>query len=245
MAVRAIGVCRFSLIVVLLCCALNGSGQVTRDAGKQPPKYLGREVTILDPGMGDEAQPKGPATVCIEGPPVRQCYTAPETFENNPDISLVLFPNEPPALFFSVANMGGSGYSIHFALLRPGKGQVLQNLLPGEMSISNQSEHALWSDASISDSPIFLTADFEWGPGEAHYGDHRYMISAYVRKPNDVLLEDPKYYYLEDRYLTLRAYPFWEKNRAILASEKPEILARLRRIRAEEQRRAKVPKKQQ
>jgi hypothetical protein len=75
-----------------------------------------------------------------------------------------------------------------------------------------------------------VTADYVWGPDEAHYSKHRYIISAYVRKPSSYA--DGLFYYLEDRYMTVHRYdPV--ANTDILASEKQEILARLRRVRAE------------
>ena len=74
-----------------------------------------------------------------------------------------------------------------------------------------------------------MTADYVWGPDESHYGEHRYTISAYVRKPSS-LVDDC--YYLEDRYMTVHKYDM-EANVDILASEKQEILARLSRLKAE------------
>lgn len=49
-------------------------------------------------------------------------------------------------------------------------------------------------------------------------------------------MADGLYYYLEDRYLTTRKYN-WDAN--VLASEKQEILARLRRAKAERERPAR------
>jgi hypothetical protein len=38
--------------------------------GAQPlPKFLGRQVTIIEPDHDQEGFPKGPAKVCLEGPP--------------------------------------------------------------------------------------------------------------------------------------------------------------------------------
>jgi len=85
-------------------------------------------------------------------------------------------------------------------------------------------------DFSISDAQIFVMANYVWGPDEAHYDNHRYIISAYVRKPSSIL--DDLYYYLEDRYMTVHKYDL-DANADILGSEKQEILARLRRVKAE------------
>ena len=105
----------------------------------------------------------------------------------------------------------------------------MENLFFSDTSVSNQSEHAFWNDSTVSDSPIFLTADFVWGP-ESHYEEHRYIISVYVRKPSSIV--DGRYYHLEDRYMTTRKYDL-DANADILNSEKLEILARLHRIKAE------------
>jgi len=107
----------------------------------------------------------------------------------------------------------------------------LENLFFSDTSVSNQSEHAFWNDSTVSDSPIFLTADFVWGP-ESHYEEHRYIISVYVRKPSSIV--DGRYYHLEDRYMTVRRYDY--ENPDILGSEKREILTRLARVKAETER---------
>ena len=51
---------------------------------------------------------------------------------------------------------------------------------------------------------IFVTADFVWGPDEAHYESHRYMVSACVYK--HAALTDYESYFLEDRYMTAKKY---------------------------------------
>ena len=53
----------------------------------------------------------------------------------------------------------------------------------------------------------------------------------YVGRPSSVV--DDLYYYLEDRYMTARKYDL-DANVDILASEKREILARLRRLRPQQ-----------
>ena len=65
------------------------------------------------------------------------------------------------------------------------------------------------------------------------------MISAYTRRPSSVV--DELYYYLEDRYLTVRKYNL-NASADILASEKQEILARLKRVKAETERQKRTPR---
>jgi len=132
-----------------------------------------------------------------------------------------------PALLFSAESGGVSGWTIHFALLRPGKGTNLQDLFISDVSVSNQSQRAFWGDPTISNAQFFMTADYVWGPDESHYSPHRYIISAYIQKRSLEL--EGSYYYLEDRYMTARSYD-QDAGVNILASERPEILARLRRL---------------
>jgi len=151
-------------------------------------------------------------------------------------VDVIQLDKETPALFFSAASGGVSGFGIHFALLRPGNGKDLENLFLSDTSVSNQSQHAFWTDPTVSDAPIFVTADFVWGPDESHYSPHRYITSAYVRRTSSIV--DGLYYCLEDRYMTARTYDL-DSNADILAAEKPEILARLKRVKAERERQAK------
>jgi len=93
---------------------------------------------------------------------------------------VIRLDKDTPALFFSAETGGVSGWTIRFALLRPGPGKDLDNLFLSDTSVSNQSQHAFWNDSAISEAPIFMTADYVFGPNEGHYGEHRYIISAYV-----------------------------------------------------------------
>jgi len=103
---------------------------------------------------------------------------------------------------------------------------VLPKFMGGEITVVDPG----WNDSTISDAQIFVTADYVWGPDEGHIFEHRYIISLYVRKPSTMI--DGLYYYLEDRYMTIRKYDL-DANADILNSEKLEILARLHRIKAE------------
>jgi hypothetical protein len=201
---------------------------------------MGRKVTVIEPPREDPDGffPKGPARICIDGPPARQCYIAPQEFGRNPTVAVIQLEKGVSTLLFSAASGGVSGWQIHFALLRPGGAKDLEDLFLSGMTVSNQSQHALWSDSTISDAPIFMTADYVWGPDEAHYSEHRYVISAYIRSAS--ALADDLYYSLEDRFMTVRKYDL-DANSDILTSEKQEILARLKRVKAETERQ-RVPR---
>ncbi len=195
---------------------------------------MGRQITVIEPAREDDLTTKGPASICLEGPPQQQCYTAPPDFGNDPTATLVHVAKNKSAILFSAASRGVSGASIHFALLQPGTANLLQDMFTSALSLSNLGTHALWNEPTISDATIFLTADYVWGPDESHYSEHRYVISAYLLKSSN-LLDDP-YYFLEDQFMTIRKYDP-ESNAKILVAEKQEILSRLRHLKLDSDRR--------
>jgi hypothetical protein len=132
-----------------------------------------------------------------------------------------------PAIFFVAAGGGTSGWAVHFALLRPNAGKDLEDLFRSDTEVSNQSQHAFWSDLTISNALIFVTADFVWGLDEAHYDKHRYVVSAYVYK-HQALTNDESFF-LEDRYMTAKKYNS-DGGEDVLTSEKQETLSRLKRL---------------
>jgi hypothetical protein len=227
---------RFMGVRVIISTVLVFSGTEEISAQSAPRKdslkFLGREVTIVQPEFDADGFPKSPdprAIVCLEGLPRRQCYSSPPEFWRNPLVSMIQVQRDLPALLFSVETWGASESQIHFVLLRATEGD-LEDLFQPEISLSNQSEHAFWTDFSISASPIFVTADYVWGPDECHTCAHRYIISAYALKPSSYT--DRLLYYLEDRYMTIHEYG-GGANTDILASEKQEVMARLKRLNAE------------
>src|SRR5437870_4291438 len=107
--------------VLLVLGSRDTSAQSAR-RGQDLPKFMGREVTIIVPEKldADGFFPNGPASVCVDGPPQRQCYTAPKEFGNSPTVAVVQVEKDMSALLFSAASGGVSGWQIHLALLRPG-----------------------------------------------------------------------------------------------------------------------------
>ena len=198
-------------------------------AGQALPKFMGRDITINKPETTDDGFPKGPASVCVEGPPQRQCYTAPKEHGLSPTVTVVQLEKGAAAILFSASSGGVSGWGIHFALLRRGTGKDLENLFFGPVSVSNQSQYTFLKDSAISDAPIFIVADGVGGPDEGPHSEHRFIISAYSRRFPPVSYDSS--YYLADQYMTIRKYDS-EANVDIIGSEKEEILARLRRVKA-------------
>jgi hypothetical protein len=216
----------------------------------EPVSYLGRQLTVVDPGTEDPDGffPKGEARVCVQGQQERDCYTAPRGIGRTPTLSVIELRGGEPALLFEAASGGVSGFVFHFALLEfcdrnrfPRCGvNELKNLFPLDLEDSNQSRHAWWELSGISHSKVFLTADFVWGNREAHTSDHRYIVSVYVRRPDDF---DELPYYLVDQFMTVRFYDGELDD--VLGAEKQQILARLNRVKASWSKRTKSnqPKK--
>jgi hypothetical protein len=205
-----------NIAVLLVAIATANAQQLT---------FMGRKVTLTKPEVDHHggSWPKGPASVCLEGP-WRQCYTMPGNYGRNPEVSSVHVDAETPALLFSAWSGLASGSRIHIVLLRPGDGHELENLFVNEIELSEQSRHALWSDPSISPAKIFMTADYASGPEECHHCEHRFIISAYLFDRSAGL------YFLGDQYMTVRSYNGDNSKVDVLGAERPEILARLKRV---------------
>jgi hypothetical protein len=221
--------------LLLILGSIHAGAQSDHLVGSGLPKFIGREVRVHEPEVDDVFSPKGAASVCVEGPPQEQCYIAPNDFGRNTTVVLIQLRKDMHALLFLAESGDVTSFDIHFSLLRPGTGRDLEDLLLGGVSLSNVGQHAFWSEPAISDAKIFLTADVVQGPDEVHYGDRRFMISAYFPA-----LDDPNYY-LEDRYMTVRKYGLRSKA-GVLASERQEILARLKRLVAAQRSRLTPPR---
>jgi hypothetical protein len=192
--------------------------------------FHGSKVTIAMPAIGqdEEKLPLGPAIVCVAFPPAPQCYTPPKEnppFGADPKVRVVQLKPGRDALLFQVrATAGGSGSKNLLALLEPGKGKRLSNLLT-DVTFGNQSEYRFLNVATISDMPLLAIADASWGAGETHFSKHRFTVTIYSY---DAKLN---YYGLRDQYLTSGKYPSFDEVDVInvLEPEREEILARLRR----------------
>jgi hypothetical protein len=123
------------------------------------------------------------ARLCLLATP-QPCYTLPQIgrgetallYSYRPTALPVTTSSNEPLILFSAGFIGGSGSSFEYALLRH-EGDTLINLLP-IITLTNQSNHAVWNVPSVSVMPLFVTADFLWEDG-AHYGPHRSTITVY------------------------------------------------------------------
>jgi hypothetical protein len=228
-------------IMQLLLIALVASGLYGQTAAEQVvTEFEGHQVTLMRPAQNDDLVDT-PATVCFDLTSKPQCFTPKDGFyrgwESDADLVLTDLGHGRSALLLSAyATSGGSGASIHLALLRPGDVEIM-NMLPSDLHLKEISGHAFVTEPSVSDAPIFVTADYVWGFGETHPEDHRFLISVYV------LGNDWDSYELEDQYMTARKYDgtFGFDKTDILDSERPEILARLKRVKAEREKAEREP----
>lgn len=217
-----------------------GAVQAQQISPKGPADFLGRKVTIQEAKLdADGFFPLGPSSICLEGPPKRQCYTPPKEYGRYPSFKIIEYAKNKTAILFSVATGGVSGWAVKLALLEPGERDDLEDLLP-YVIVSNQSEYKFLNEPSISSALIFVTADATWGPSEAHYGPHRFIVSSYILEGTWPRPIDQDGYALEDRYMTLGKYENYEpdKKTTVLDAEKSQILTRLGRVKAEALREA-------
>jgi len=106
---------------------------------------MGRAVTITTSKTEDDGLfPVGPASVCVEGPPEMQCYTAPDDFGLRPPAKVIRLRQDLFALLFSAESGGVSGWEIHYTLPSPSDGKHLDELF--DVSVSNQSQHGFWRE---------------------------------------------------------------------------------------------------
>lgn len=187
-----------------------------------PKTFLGEPLVVDDSDAS--------ASVCLGAAAERRCFQQSGHFTGSAELRVVQTKSAGPMLFLATVNQGGSGSSIDLALLRLYSEQrpELYNILPDGLWVSNLGERAFWEDREVSEDPIFVTVDWESGPDEAHYSSHRYMVSAYLLLPSDLL--DVDRYHLADRYLTVHRYSSDERRVSVLESEREEIVRRLRRV---------------
>jgi hypothetical protein len=107
---------------------------------------MGRQVTIVEPEREDPDGffPKGPASVCVEAPPQRQCYMAPEAFGNSPTVSVVQLEKGMSALLFSADTGGISGLANSFCSPSPWDRKELGRPVPiGYIGFKSESARVL------------------------------------------------------------------------------------------------------
>ncbi|MHB8734791.1 MAG: hypothetical protein ACYC6M_05750 [Terriglobales bacterium] len=213
---------------LLLTLLFGGSG-IAQQARTLPSAtvFMGQRVVIVTPSFSPEEHlPDSPARVCLVSTGT-QCYTPPENnlpFGLDPTAHVLHLGPAYDALLFEVrASGGGSGSERLLALLRPGRGQLLINLLPPNVRLTEQGEYRFWSAPKVSAWALFSVADAVSGEGETHFARHRFVVKTYVAEHNHN-------YRLRDEYITASKYPSFDEvsNIRVLESERGEVLRRLR-----------------
>jgi hypothetical protein len=130
------------------------------------------------------------------------------------------------AVFFAARqNFGGSGSSNLLTLLVFSPGQkTLDSLLP-PILLAEQSEYRFWIDREASPYKLLTVADFVWGHGEAHPGEHRYRLRTYAYSPA------ARRYAQIDEYVTAKKYlvdDSWGELK-VLPAEDSALRARLKK----------------
>jgi hypothetical protein len=215
-------------MITACIAAAQPTPAVTRTMGT----FEGRPIVVATPksdATGFHAE--GRTTLCLAGPPRRQCYESPEGYGFLPQVKVVQLSKGSPAIFFTVLSGGVSQKTVHLALLRPGNHTELDDLFFSDPSISNFGQYQFWTESALSLAPILVTGESVPGPEECRNCPHRYLISAYLLRRSATFPEGR--YYLQDRYMTRRHYDRSDGTYDILAAEKTEILARLKKVAAE------------
>ncbi len=226
-------------VLTLAACGLFGQSEPKQSV----IEFDGHKVILVEPRKDVNGFAEEPAAVCLDvTKPYGRCWRPrndayPCALDS--ELSIISIGRAPQALFFKAwGTAGGSGSIVCLGLLQPTPDGHVRDLLP-EISLSEISGHAFWNERTISPSPILVTANFVWGYEEGHFSDHRFIVSAYLLKEG----LDPEFftYELDDRYMTLLKYAS-DDSASVLSSEKAEILSRLKRVKAEEERQQQAPR---
>ncbi|WP_246326953.1 hypothetical protein [Burkholderia guangdongensis] len=125
-------------------------------------------------------------------------------------------------VFFSgMFSAGGSGMLERVAVLRYGAGGKIENLMP-EMTETEMADRAMWNVPEVSPYPLFVRADFIWGKGEDHFGQHFFEVDAWAFDPAT------NQYGKRFSYRTAKRYDRGENSDHVLIAERGEILRRLK-----------------
>jgi len=235
---------RFSLagflVTVNSVAALYGQ----TEAKQSVTEFNGHKVILVEPKRDANGWATESYKLCFDSPtPPRHCFKPSERFGpvgSVTDLRPIDLGRGRSGLFIATAaNFGGPGTIVELALLDfPNPRDEIENRLFLEGYLSEISYYDFWNESSISDAPIFITANYVWGAEVGRFSDHRFIISSYVLR-EDKISPESFYYRLDDRYMTVNKYTSDDKS-PVLSREKPEILARLKRVNAERERQAKA-----
>ena len=206
-----------------------------------PPSESQKEHTVLlygapkaasyslHEGVVDNPNASAGACFSLDDSPRPYCFEARENTESyfdSPQIKIVSFPINSPtqiAVFSATQDFGGSGTALLLAgLIFDADTSSIKNIFP-HIVLSNQGDHQVWFDKSVSQFPLVSTADITAGPDKTIEGDHRYHIQTFIFDSK------AKRYRLIDSYITKKAYDFYGTPEpiSVLAKEKATITFRV------------------
>lgn len=120
---------------------------------------------------------------------------------------------------------GGSGMLERVAVLRYTADGRIENLMP-EVTATDVADRAMWNLPAVSPYPVFVRADFIWGDGEDHFGQHVFGVDGWTFDP--AIHQYRKVF----SYRTQRRYARGgDDDDQVLKAERDEILRRLKAVR--------------
>jgi len=180
---------------------------------------------VTQGSVDEDGVPTGPASLCVASKETRECYTPPKhtpSFGLRAKSSTVTLREGFEALLFKADAWGGGSGILTVVALLVSRDGTLVNLLP-DTALTNQSEYRLWNEPTISDTALFVTADYVGDEDESHFGRHRYRVTIYS------FSKESRCYVMRDEYVTLKKYSGLDQGDSVsvLEPERHEILTRL------------------
>ena len=232
------------MLLICLCVAACGQSTISSTTGSFP------RFTVVKGQLDADGFPTSGAKLCVLG---RRdiCFQMPSQTLPGPSAVTYDFGLDPRSerlplasggswVFFAATfSAGGSGTLERLAVLRyegDGGESKIVNVMPF-VGVTNVSDRAMWTVPSASDYPILIEADFIWGEGEGHFGEHFYTVEAWYFDPR------ADRYAKAFSYRTAKKYDGGDRARVrVLVPERQEILRRLVRRRTPERQETMRPR---
>jgi hypothetical protein len=160
---------------------------------------------------------------CFEMPPAPLPHSSKALYQFglNPRSERLPIASGGSWVFFSgMFSGGGSGMLERVAVLRVGANGKIENLMP-TVTETEMADRAMWNVPQVSPYPLFVRADYVWGKGEDHFGQHFFDVDAWAFDPA------ANQYAKRFSYRTSKRYDRGEGGDHVLSAERAEILRRL------------------
>ncbi len=216
---------------LLVATAILVTGAPAHSAELAFPRYAQKEGRLDGEGL-----PLSGVELCLL-PGRTQCFAMPSSPLPNSKTERYEFGLQPRSerlpigaggswVFFSgMFSGGGSGMLERVAVLRYTADGRIENLMP-EVTATDIADRAMWNVPDVSPYPVFVRADFIWGDGEDHFGQHVFGVDGWRFDP--AVHQYRKVF----SYRTQRRYARGgDDDDHVLKAEREEILRRLRAAR--------------